>query len=413
MSIPSPKIRTLANGIRVVAESMPGAQSIVLGLRFIFGAKDDPQDRLGITRIAEDVVFKGSPTHDARAIFDAFDNLGIRRSSATAVEHTTFQAQMLPANLKPALTLYSDFFRSASFPDQQVEIAKTITLEELKRLEDDPVQQALYLTYQAGLGSPMGRMPLGEPDTVSVITPAGVRRHWDAYCTPENLLISVAGGQTTEELFSTVAEVFESWQGEPSAPTTSPNITIANRSEHHAKSSEQTHIALLYGGTPRGHELYYPAQLALGVLSGGGSSRLFTEVREKRGLAYSVTAFYRARRHGGLVTLYAGTTPDRAQETLDVCQHEIARLGQDITQEELTRAKTVIKGSLFTTGDLPEGRASSILEDLYLENRVRSVDDIANAIDNVTLDQIKTYLEAFPPNPSTLVVLGPNALNKS
>jgi predicted Zn-dependent peptidase len=413
MSTPAPEIRTLNNGICVVAEPMPGAQSIVMGMRFTFGAKDDPEDRLGITRIAEDVLFKGTPTHDAHAIFDAFDNLGIRRSSSTAIEHTTFQAQMLPANFKPALALYAEFFRSASFPDPQVEISKTITLEELKRLEDDPSQQALYLTYQIGLGSPMGRIPLGNPETVSAITPAGVRRHWDAHCTPSNLLISVAGGLTADEIFSIITDVFGSWQGEAITPQPTHPVTIANRSEHRAKSSEQTHIALLYGGTPRGHELYYPAQLAISILSGGGSSRLFTEVREKRGLAYSVAAFYRARRHGGLVTLYAGTTADRAQETLDVCQNEIARLGQDVTQEELTRAKTVTKGGLFTTGDLPEGRASGILEDLFLENRARSVDEIATAVDTVTIDQIKQYLDAFPPTPSTLVVLGAKPLNKS
>ncbi|MGA1198057.1 MAG: M16 family metallopeptidase, partial [Candidatus Latescibacterota bacterium] len=143
------------------------------------------------------------------------------------------------------------------------------------------------------------------------------------------------------------------------------------------------------------------------------SSRLFTEVREKRGLAYSVSAFYRARRHGGLVALYAGTTAERAQETLDVCQHEITRLGQDITQEEITRAKTVLKGRLFTTGDLPEGRASGILEDLFLENKVRSIDEIAQSIDAVTKDQIQQYLETYPPTPSTLCVLGPSPLNKS
>lgn len=413
MSTSAPEIRTLKNGISVAIESMPGAQSIVMGLRFVIGAKDDPKDRLGITRIAEDVLFKGTPTHDAHDIFNAFDNLGIRRSSTTAVEHTTFQAQMLPANFKPALTLFADFFRSASFPDQQVEIAKALTLEELKRLEDDPLQQVLYLTYKIGLGSPMGRIPLGNSETVSRITPSDVRQYWATHCTPQNLLISVSGGLSTDEIFQTINQVFGNWEGDATASHTSPEIIIANRNEHQVKPSEQAHIGLLYGGPPRGHELYYPTQIAMGVLSGGGSSRLFTEVREKRGLVYSVSAFYRARRHGGLVALYAGTTAERAQETLTVCQHEIARLGQDITQEEITRAKTVLKGRLFTTGDLPEGRASSILEDLFLENRVRSVDEIAQNIDAVTIDQIKQYLETYPPTPSTLAVLGPNPLNKS
>ena len=168
---------------------------------------------------------------------------------------------------------------------------------------------------------------------------------------------------------------------------------------------------MVFGSVPRTHEMYYPAQLAIAVLSGSGSSRLFTEVREKRGLAYSVSAFYRARRNGGLVALYAGTTADRAQETLDVCRAEVTRLADDITEEELERAKTVIKGGLFTSGDLPEGRAASLVEDVFLENRGRSLDDVALGVDSVTLDQIPAYLEAYPPTPQTLVTLGPKPLS--
>jgi predicted Zn-dependent peptidase len=410
VSTPAPEIRTLDNGICIVAEPMPGAQSVVMGMRFAFGAKDDPADRLGITRIAEDVLFKGTPAYDAHAVFNAFDNLGIRRSSNTSVEHTTFQAQMLPANFPRALALYAEFFSSASFPDSEIETAKAITVEELKRLEDDPMQQVLILTYQAGLGSPMGRLPLGNAASVLSITPSDVRQHWDAHCSPRNLIVSAAGGVTADEIFDAVHEAFGDWKGQVVPIEPAHALTIANRTEHHEKPSEQTHIAMLYRGTPRGHALYYPAQLALGILSGGGSSRLFTEVREKRGLAYSVTAFYRARRHGGLVTLYAGTTADRAQETLDVCLSELSRLRQDVTREELVRAKTVIKGGLFTTGDLPDGRASGILEDVFLQKRARSIDEIAAAIDAVTLDQIKLYLDAFPPTPSTLVALGPRPL---
>ena len=167
---------------------------------------------------------------------------------------------------------------------------------------------------------------------------------------------------------------------------------------------------MLYGSVSRSHELYYPAHLALTVLSGGGSSRLFTEVREKRGLAYSVAAFYRARKGGGLVALHAGTTAERAEETLDVCCREIARLGGDVTQEELDRAKTLLKGHLYTTGDLPDGRSGSLIDDLHLQGTTRSLADIADGIERVELAQIPEYLEAFPPEPRTLVTLGPRPL---
>ena len=410
MSTPAPESRTLSNGIQIVAEPMPGAPSMVIAFRFAFGAKDDPEDRLGLAYIAEDALFKGTPSRDARAIFDAFDTLGIRRSSATAVEYTGFQAQILPRHFREAVALYAEIFQGASFPDDQVEVSKTITLEELKRLEDSPIQQVLYLTYQAGLGSPMGRIPMGTPETVSVIAPPGVRNYWTTFCKPENLIVSAAGGLSADEIFQTLEDIFGEWSPGGQTPQSPHRISVAARTVHHQKASEQEHIGMLFGSVSRGHDLYYAGQLAVAILSGSGSSRLFTEVREKRGLAYSVAAFYRARRGGGMVAVYAGTTADRANETLTVCLQEIARLAEDVTQEELDRAKTILKGRLFTTGDLPEGRAGSILEDLFLEGQARSVDEIARGVDSVTLNQIPAYLETFPPEPLTLVTLGPHPL---
>jgi predicted Zn-dependent peptidase len=406
-----PEIHTLDNGMRVVVEPMPGARSAVMVFRFAFGAKDDPIDRLGLTRIAEDTSFKGTPVKDAHAIFDAFDNLGVRRGSATGVEYTEFQAQLLPRHFREVLALYCELFRTASFPDDQVEVAKALTLEELKRLEDNPAQQVLYLTHQAGLGDPMGRVPLGSPETVAAISAAGVRNHWAEQCHPGRIILSVAGGLDAAEVLDAAAEVLGEWPDGGQAEEAPPRVSVAARSVHHPKQSEQAHIGMVFGAVPRGHDLYYAGNVAVSVLSGGGSSRLFTEVREKRGLAYSVGAFYRARRGGGLISLYAGTTADRADETVSVCREEIQRLGRDVTQEELNRAKTVIGGRLFTTGDLPEGRAGSLAEDVFLEGKARSVDEIAAGVNRVSLDQIPAYLEAFPPAPLAQVALGPKPLS--
>ena len=407
---PEPQISVLDNGIRVAVEPMPGARSAVIVFRFAFGAKDDPIDRLGIARIAEDTAFKGTPTRDAHAVFDAFDNLGVRRGSATGVEYTEFQAQVLPRHLREVLALYCEVFRTAAFPDDQVEVSKSLTQEELKRLEDNPAQQVLYLTHQAGLGDPLGRMPMGNSETVAAIAAGGVRNFWAEQCQPGRLILSVAGGLEAAEVMDTAAEVLGEWSGDEVVEEEPHRVSVASRSIHHHKQSEQAHIGMVFGAVPRGHELYYAGNVAVSVLSGGGSSRLFTEVREKRGLAYSVGAFYRSRRGGGMISLYAGTTVDRAEETLSVCQGEIDRLGRDVTQEELNRAKTVIGGRLATTGDLPEGRAGSLSEDMFLEGKARSVSEITAGVNCVTLDQIPAYLEAFPPRPVALVALGPKPL---
>jgi len=411
MSSPVPELITLDNGVRIVTEPMPGAQSAVITLRFTFGAKDDPMDRLGIARIAEDVVFKGTPSMDARAIFDAFDSLGVRRGSATTVEYTQFQAQILPRHYEDTIGLYHSILSSASFPQSEVDVSKQLTLEELKRLEDSPIQMAMILTFKAALGDPMGRLPLGEPETLALIGASDVRTFWTDHCDPARLIVSVAGGLEQDRIVSGIRDTFGEWETVPGPDDVDHVVTVADRTVHHEKTSEQEHIGMVFGSVPRTHEQYYAAQVAVAILSGGGSSRLFTEVREKRGLAYSVSAFYRARRNGGMVALYAGTTAERAQETLDVCRSEIARLAEDVTEEELARSKTVIKGGLFTAGDLPEGRSSGLVEDVFLQGRGRSLDDIAIGVDSVTLDQIPAYLEAFPPSPHTLVTLGPKPLD--
>lgn len=398
------------NGIRIVIEPMEGAKSAVMAMRFGFGAKDDPLDRLGMARVAEDVLFKGTPSRDAREVFDAFDTLGVRRGSTTQVEHTQFQAQFLPEHFRSVCELYEETFSTASFPGAEVEITKTLTLEELKRLEDSPIQQAMLLTFKAALGEPLGRAPMGEPETLEQITSAGVRRFWTEQCRPESLIFSIAGGIDRETVVSTIEDVFGGWRGDPPLEQETHAVTISDRLVHHEKESEQAHIGIVFGSVPRGHALYYPAQVAIAILSGSGSSRLFTEVREKRGLAYSVSAFYRARRNGGLIALYAGTTAERADETLKVCRNEIDRLTEDVTEEELERSKTILKGGLFTTGDLPEGRAGSLVEDLFLDGNTRTLQEIADGVSAVTLDQITEYLQTCPPTPQTVVTLGPNPL---
>lgn len=409
----TPETHVLSNGIRVVTEPVPGAKSLVLAFRFTFGAKDDPGDRLGLTSIAEDALFKGTPARDARQVFDAFDSLGIRRGSSAAVEYVEFRAQLLPRLLEETAELYHECFRNASFPQDQVEVAKTLNLEELKRLEDNPIHHVLFLTYQSALGDPLGRIPLGTPESVPSIGAADVRDHWSRHCHPSGLLIAVAGGLERDEMVATLEKVFGGWSESFDYEDEILDLSVAARTVHHEKRSEQENIGMLFPAAPRGHEMYYPAQAAVSVLSGSASSRLFTEVREKRGLAYNVSASYRARRGGGLIVLYAGTTAERAQETLDVCRKEIADVGDSLTDDELERAKSIIKGRLFTIGDLPEGRAGSLMDDLFLLGEPRSIQQIGEGVEAVTVDDVKAYLQAFPADPLTLVTLGPKPLEVS
>ena len=402
-------VHTLACGLRLTVEPL-GGESVAFNFRFTAGAKDDPEELRGLAHVTAQTLFRGTRTKDAREILDALDCYGVRWSAGAGSATTDIGGLCLARDLGAVLPLYTEMLREAAFRDDQVEVAKTLALGELAHLDDQPIAKVGLLIWEAALDEPLGRMALGRAETIPRVTSESVRAYWRRACQPRACELAIAGGVEEADALAAVDAAFGNWSGDGDGPTT-PRATLRAGGHHQPKASEQAHIALVYGSTePTGSD-YYAARLAIdGILSGGGSSRLFTEVREKRGLVYSVGSSYRALRDLGAVFVYAGTTAARAQETMDVCLDEIRRLAQTITEEELERGKNILLGRLLTTGELAEHRVGSIAEDLYLRGRVRPVDEVAGAIRAVTLDEVRAHLAAYPPEPLTTLVLGPSPL---
>ena len=402
----SPVLRVLKNGVRVCFESFEGAQSFAMCLRFIGGVADEPAEKLGLANVTDLAVMKGTAGKDAAGIFDALDALGVSRSVNAGAEAFTFRAHLLPGRVREALRIYREVLDTAAFPEDEVALAKRLTLEQIKSLEDQPQRKIIYRSLEAALGFPLGRPKPGTEASVTALDRDDVVRFWDRLAHPAGLIITAAGGMEEEAFFEAVEQAFEDWEKPGTVPDTHP-VSIFPGVVHEAKKSEQAHIAIIYPAPPRSADDFYAAQVAATVLSGSGSSRLFTEVREKRGLVYSVSAAYSPFRSGAITLLYAGTRADRTDETLEVCLAEVNRLAEDISTEEFERAKSVILGRLRTVGELVAARSSALVDDLLFQGTPRSLGEILDGVSSVTLEQARAAARHYTPTPRTIAVLGP------
>ncbi|MBI4772596.1 MAG: insulinase family protein [Deltaproteobacteria bacterium] len=402
----SPVLRVLNNGVRVCFEPFEGAQSFAMCLRFVGGVGDEPAEKLGLANVTELAVMKGTDRKDAAGVFDALDSLGVSRSVNAGAEAFTFRAHLLPAKVGEALLIYREVFESAAFPEDEVALAKRLTLEQIKSLEDQPQRKIVLTSLRAALGFPLGRPKPGTEASVTSLDRDDVVRFWDRIAHPAALILTAAGGMEEGTFFEAVEKALLGWHKAGAVPDAHP-VRIAPGVVHELKKSEQAHIAVIYPGPPRDAGDFYAAQVAATVLSGSGSSRLFTEVREKRGLVYTVSTAYSPFRSGAITLLYAGTRADRTDETLKVCLAEVNRLAEDISAEEFERAKSVILGRLRTVGELVAARSSSLVDDLLLQGTPRSLEDILDGVSSVTLEQARAAARHYTPTPRTIAVLGP------
>ena len=245
-------------------------------------------------------------------------------------------------------------------------------------------------------------------ESVGAITLEDINQFYQSNYRPNGLIIACAGKLEWEALKSHIGGLFDDWASQPE-----PTIKLAppeHGNDHIQHESEQTHIAIAYPGVAYSHDDYYLNRGAIGVLSGGMSSRLFTEVREKRGLCYTVFASCNTLKDKGSVLCYSGTTNERAQETLDVVIEELQKLSQGIEEDELRRLKVQIRSGMVMQQESCRGRASSIAGDWFHLGRVRTLDEVTDKINGLTVESINEYLAANPPRNFDIVTLGPQPL---
>jgi predicted Zn-dependent peptidase len=399
---------TLANGLTLLAERMDHVRSAALNFLVPAGCVFDPVENLGAASVLAALITRGAGSRDSRQLSLALDNLGLDRDESVGSIHMRFWGATLGRNLAAAMDIYADVLRRPHLPGEELDAVKALAFQDLKGLEDEPRQKVLVELRRRHYPPPLSHDRRGSVEGIESLATNVVRKHYDRLFHPNGVIISVAGSIEWEPLRDQVERLFGDWK-----PAQESGIRLGvqpKKRGHILKDTTQTQIALAYPSVPVCHEDYYAAMGAVNVLSGGMSARLFTEVREKRGLCYSVWASYQTFKDRASILCYAGTTNERAQETLDVTVGELRRLEDGIAQDELDRVKAGLKSSLIMQEESTSARAGTLASDWYYLGRVRSFDEIQSAIDSLTPETIVGHLKRFPAKDFTIVTLGPKPL---
>ncbi|MCI0377393.1 MAG: insulinase family protein [Gemmataceae bacterium] len=399
------------NGLTLLAERMEHVRSAALNFLVPAGCVYDPPEHQGMATVFAEMIRRGAGARDSRELSLALDNLGLDRDESVGQLHLRFWGATLARNLSAALEIYADILRRPHLPPADIEAVQSLALQEIRGLEDEPQAKVMVELRRRHWPMPLGRDRRGTPEGIESITPDKVRRHFQRLFGPRGTIVSVAGNVEWEPLRHQVERLFGDWAGGTDA--TYPLEPALGGIAHLEKDTTQTQIALAYPSVPFGHREYYAAQGAVQVLSGGMGARLFTEVREKRGLCYSVWASYQTFKDRACVLSYAGTTNERAQETLDVTVQELRRLAEGIADDEVERVQAGLKSSVIMQEESTSARAGAIASDWYYLGRIRSADEIKAAIEGLTPARIVEHVKNYPAKEFTIVTLGPKPLEMS
>lgn len=401
----------LSNGLTVAIEPMSGVRSAAITWILTTGAARDPLDKQGIAAMWDELLMRGTQSLSSRDQADAFDRLGAARSVDAAILTMRLSLTAMGSRLLDILPLFTDMVLRPAFAPDAIDPARELALQDLASLKDDPQARVSILAKSRHHPFPLDRSGMGTEDGLNAITRDDLTALWTEHARPGASIMGIAGDVDPAATLAALESLFAGWTGESPEPALgAPNI----RGYHHeTEDTNQVHIVLMHDAPPEPHPDSMLERLAVHVLSGGMSGRLFTEVREKRGLCYSVHADYAPDRAHGTVSAYVGTTPERAQQSIDVLAEQLHLINQPagkVTQEEFDKARIGLKSGLVFAGESTGARAASIAADIRKIGRPRSLDELAQRIDTITLDELNAYLATRSLGSVTVQTLGPAEL---
>ena len=397
------------NGLCLVTESMPDVRSVSFAAWLTRGSRHESDAHSGIAHFIEHMLFKGTARRSAEQIAQEIDSLGGQLDAFTAKECASYFVHVLDEHLPRAVDVLADLLLHPAFDVGDIEREKRVVLEEIKMVEDTPDDLVHELfTQRFWSGHPLGRPILGVPKTVDELDSATLREHFGRIYTANNLVIAAAGNVDHAAVRDLVADAFGALplnreQVDITAPAAVPGLELRS------KSLEQCHLCLGASGYPQRHNDRYVCYLMNVVLGGSMSSRLFQNIREKRGLAYAVGSGLVAYRDGGAVTIYAGCHADAVREVIDLVVAELQDLrDRPIPGEELQRAKDHLRGSLVLSMESTSSRMSHMARQEIYFGRQFSLDDTLQCVGKVTSDDVQRVArDLFPPGGLAATVLGP------
>lgn len=416
----------LPGGVRLITQADPGARSVALGLWLPVGSRDERPEHAGSTHVLEHLLFKGTQRRTALDIATAFDEVGGDSNAVTAKEHTLYYGRVRSADLPMAVDVLTDMITSSLLSAEALETEREVILEELAAAEDDPhdIGYETFLEDVLGPGTAMGRPVGGSSATVSALGIDAVRAHYEAHYAADNLLVTAVGDVEHEHVASLVLAGLErgGWSlaegavprhrapGDHRLPERGA-LTVSALAPHRlARPSEQNHIYLggpgLTATSPDRHAL----SLLMSILGGGMSSRLFQNIREQRGLAYSVYSFSTGYRDAGLFGMYAACRPARTGQVVDLLAEELRRMGRDgVTAEEMRRARGQIAGSFALGLEDTTSRMGRLGAMELIHGRYQSIDEVLSCIDRVSAEQVQALAACLADAIAIRVDVGPES----
>ncbi|MGC5324066.1 M16 family metallopeptidase [Brevibacillus sp. SYSU BS000544] len=413
---------TCENGLRIVTEKIPSVRSVALGIWVGTGSKFENEFNNGISHFLEHMFFKGTTTRSAKEIAEAFDEIGGNVNAFTSKEYTCYYARVLDQHAVIALDVLSDMFFHSTFDAEELEKEKNVVIEEIGMYEDTPDDLVHDLIARASYPDhSLGYSILGSEDVLRSLKRQDLLTYIENKYTPANTVITVAGN-FDEQLIEAIKQRFSSFT-RPAADLTVPAPNFMAHTIAHHKSTEQAHMCISLPGFQVGHEDIYSLILLNNIIGGSMSSRLFQEIREERGLAYSVYSYHSAYKECGTFSIYSGTAPEHVGQVFDIVTNILTDISQKgITEKELRKGKEQLKGSLMLSLESTNSRMNRLGKNELLLGRHLTLDEIISRIDQVNNESILAVakqlfhsklalamvspLEQFPSNVRNDVLLG-------
>jgi predicted Zn-dependent peptidase len=401
----------LDSGERVISERVPSVRSVSIGFWIGAGSRDERDDRAGVSHFIEHLLFKGSRSHDAQQIAETFDAMGAELNAATSREHTVVYSRVPDRHADEALEVMTDMVFAPAFAELDQE--REVVLEEIAMYEDTPQELVHDLFSEAVFGShALGRPVIGTADVISTVSRRAVAGYHRSMYTGANIVVSAAGNLHHDRLVS-LLERFERTSGATAGrPKVRKPLTQAPPPgvRFERKETEQYHLCIGAPGISRSDERRFAASLLDSILGGSASSRLFQEIREKRGMAYSVYTFASQYTDTGLIGIYVGTREENLATCVEICSEQIEEIAAGrLRKGELERAKESIKGRIMLSMESTSNRMSRLGKSVITDTELMSFDQIIEEIDAVEVDAVAELAGAlFGPNRMSAACVGPN-----
>lgn len=397
--------QTSKNGLRIVLEDIPAVRSVTIGIWVLTGSRNETESNNGISHFLEHMFFKGTKRRTAQDIAEAFDSIGGQVNAFTSKEYTCFYAKVLDTHKEYALEILADMFFNSSFDEDEMEREKKVVYEEIKMYEDTPDDIVHDLLARASYGDhPLGYPILGTEKQLKTFNPDTLRNYIKERYIPENVVVSVAGN-VDKSFIDDIDGYFGTFTSDFEREAVIKPVFFTDSIERN-KDTEQAHLCMGYHGLPLGDDNIYSLSITNNVLGGSMSSRLFQEIREKQGLAYSVFSYHSSFLDNGLLTIYAGTGKDQLPLLKDTINQTVETLIKNgLSDKELANSKEQFKGNLMLSLESTSSRMSRNGRNELLLKRHRTLDEMVQEIDAVNHESIQYIIgKLFKQTPSTALI---------